>query len=37
MKLVIADVSVLFDLFHIKVLSEFFDLDIEIFITLFFI
>jgi hypothetical protein len=35
MKLVITDVSVLFDLFHIKVLSEFFALDIEIFITLF--
>ena len=35
MKLVITDVSVLFDLFHIKILSEFFALDFEIYITIF--
>ena len=35
MKLVITDVSVLFDLFHIKILSEFFALDFEIYITVF--
>jgi predicted nucleic acid-binding protein len=35
MKLIITDVSVLFDLFHIKVLPEFFALDIEICTTIF--
>jgi predicted nucleic acid-binding protein len=35
MKLIITDVSVLFDLFHIKILPEFFALDVEICITLF--
>ncbi len=35
MKLIITDVSVLFDLFHIKVLPEFFALDVEICTTIF--
>ena len=35
MKLVIADVSVLFDLFHIKALKEFFELDFEICTTIY--
>jgi len=35
MKLVIADVSVLFDLFHIKALKDFFVLDFEICTTIF--
>lgn len=35
MKLIISDVSVLFDLFHIKVLPEFFALDVEICTTIF--
>lgn len=35
MKLIITDVSVLFDLFHIKVLPEFFELDVEICTTIF--
>lgn len=35
MKLIITDVSVLFDLFHINVLPEFFALDVEICMTIF--
>lgn len=35
MKLIITDVSVLFDLYQIKVLSDFFKLDLEICITIF--
>ena len=35
MKLIITDVSVLFDLYHIKVLPEFFALDVEICTTIF--
>jgi len=35
MKLIIIDVSVLFDLYQFKVLSEFFTLDWEISITIF--
>ena len=35
MKLIITDVSVLFDLYHIKVLPEFFALDVEICMTIF--
>lgn len=35
MKLIITDVSVLFDLFKIKVLPEFFALDVEICMTIF--
>ncbi len=35
MKLIITDVSVLFDLYHIKVLPDFFALDVEICMTVF--
>jgi predicted nucleic acid-binding protein len=35
MKLIITDVSVLFDLFHLKVVPEFFALDVEICMTIF--
>ncbi len=35
MKLIITDVSVLFDLFHLKVLPEFFALNVEICTTIF--